>query len=76
PGRWVGGGAGGIFPGAPADLALVDLSEEWTPGRDTLQSRSSNTPYRGRSLKGRVVGTVVGGELVHDRIGERLGVRS
>ncbi|MBA2443521.1 MAG: dihydroorotase, partial [Rubrobacter sp.] len=41
PGRWVGGGAGGIFPGAPADLALVDLSEEWTPGRDTLQSRSS-----------------------------------
>ena len=75
PGRWVGGG-GSLAVGAPADLTLVDLAEEWTVGRDTLVSRSSNSPYLGRTLKGRVVGTIVGGEPVHDRTGARFGVRA
>ena len=77
PGRWVGGGGTyGISQGAPADLTLVDLSEEWMVRRDSLSSRSSNSPYLGRKLKGRVVGTVVGGELVYDRTGARFGVRA
>ena len=76
PGRWVEGGAYGISPGAPADLALVDLSEEWTVRAETLVSRSSNSPYLGRRLKGRVVGTVVGGELVYDRTGAMFGARA
>lgn len=74
PGRWVGG-AGSISVGAPADLALVDLSGEWTVRADALVSRSGNSPYLGRSLKGRIVGTVVGGELIHDGMGARLGAR-
>ena len=72
PGRWVGEG-GGITVGGVADLTLVDLSEEWTVSRETLVSRSSNSPYLGRGLTGRVVGTIVGGELVHDRTGVKLG---
>lgn len=75
PGRWLAG-EHGIREDAPADLALMDLSEEWTVERDSLVSRSYNSPYLGRSLKGRVVGTVVGGELVHDRMGVRLGERT
>ena len=75
PGRWVGTG-GSLAVGAPADLTLVDLSEEWTVGRSTLVSRSSNSPYLGRTLKGRVVGTIVGGETVHDRTGARFGLRA
>ena len=73
PGRWVRGGAYGISAGAPADLAFVDLSEEWTVRAEALVSRSSNSPYLGRRLKGRVVGTFVGGELVYDRIGAKFG---
>jgi dihydroorotase len=77
PGRWVGGGgAYGISPGAPGDLTLVDLSEEWMVRPDSLVSRSSNSPYLGRRLKGRVVGTVVGGEPVYDRTGAKFGVRA
>ena len=76
PGRWVRGDAYGILPGAPADLALMDLSEEWTVRRDTLISRSSNSPYLGQRLKGRVVGTVVGGELIYDRTGAKVGARA
>jgi dihydroorotase len=75
PGRWVGEG-GGISAGEPADLALVDLSERWTVGRETLLSRSSNSPYLGRGLTSRVVGTIVGGQLVHDRTGAKFGVRA
>jgi dihydroorotase len=76
PGRWVEGRAYGISLGAPADLALVDLSEEWMVRGDALVSRSSNSPYLGRRLKGRVVGTVVGGELVYDRTGAKFGARA
>jgi dihydroorotase len=75
PGRWVGEG-GGILVGGPADLTLIDLSEEWTVGRETLVSRSSNSPYLGRGLTSRVVGTIVGGELVYDRLGAKFGVQA
>ncbi len=74
PGRWVSRGTYGIAVGAPADLTLVDLSEEWTVRVDTLVSRSWNSPYLGRKLKGRVVGTLVGGEFVYDLAGERFGI--
>jgi dihydroorotase len=75
PGRWVGTG-GSLAVGALADLTLVDLSEEWTVGSATLVSRSSNSPYLGRTLKGRVVGTIVGGEPVLDRTGAEFGARA
>ncbi len=75
PGQWIGE-AGSISVGAPADLVLVDLSEEWTVGRETLQSQSWNSPYLGQKLAGRVVGTVVGGEFIYDKIGARFGVRA
>jgi len=76
PGRWVRVDAYGISQGAPADLALVDLSEEWTVRADLLVSRSSNSPYLGRRLKGRIVGTVVGGEMVYDGMGAKFGARA
>jgi dihydroorotase len=75
PGRWVNRG-GSIAVGSPADLTLVDLSEEWTVEREGLMSRSSNSPYFGRKLTGRVVGTIVGGEIVYNRIGARFGVQT
>ncbi len=75
PGHWVNG-SGSVRVGSPADLALVDLSEEWTVGRESLLSRSSNSPYLGRRLTGRIAGTIVGGEMVHDRVGARFGVRA
>jgi dihydroorotase len=74
PGRWVNGG-GGIAAGSPADLALVDLSEEWVVDRECILSRSSNYPFLGRRLTGRVASTIVGGEMVYDGIGVRLGAR-
>jgi dihydroorotase len=75
PGRWVGEG-GSLEVGGAADLTLVDLSEQWTVRRETTISRSSNSPYLGRTLTGRVVNTIVGGEPVHDTTGAKFGVRA
>lgn len=74
PGRWVGEG-GSLAVGEPADLALVDLSGRWTVEAGSMISRSSNSPFLGKTLTGRVVGTIVGGELIHDRTGAELGTR-
>ena len=75
PGRWVGEG-GSLGIGGPADLTLIDLAEEWTVDRGALISRSYNSPFLGRTLTGRIVTTVVGGEPVHDRTGAKFGVRA
>lgn len=43
--------------GAPAELALFDPQKSWTVGTQTLQSRSHNTPWLGKTLTGRVLQT-------------------
>src|SRR5581483_8390919 len=45
---------GPIAPGRPANLAVIDPADEWTVVPDALASRSRNTPYAGRALRGRV----------------------
>ena len=55
---------GPIAPDAPANLCVFDPDEEWTVDPDDLASRSRNTPYAGRRVRGRVRHTVVGGHPV------------
>ncbi len=54
-------GLGTLSPGAWADLTLIDPSLEWTVDRGAHASLSRNTPYHGVKLRGRAVGTMVGG---------------
>ncbi|MEW5856609.1 MAG: amidohydrolase family protein, partial [Cyanobacteriota bacterium] len=48
-----------IAPGQPAELVLFDPQLSWTADRQSLKSRSENTPWLGRSLTGRVLQTWV-----------------
>lgn len=57
--------AGRLKKGAPADLALIDLDAAWTIQNDTLNSKSKNSPFDGKKVRGRAVRTVVGGETVY-----------
>jgi len=75
PGAWVGEG-GSLALGSVADLALVDLGGEWTVERDAMVSRSYNSPFMDRTFKSKIVGTFVGGELIHDGIGAGFGSRA
>ncbi|MDX1622852.1 MAG: dihydroorotase [Gemmatimonadota bacterium] len=66
PARAFGLEAGRLEPGAPADVAVFALEEEWTVDPTRFLSRSRNTPFAGWPLVGRPVVTVVGGRIVHD----------
>jgi dihydroorotase len=57
------GHGGAIEPGRPANLTLEDPSAEWTVEASALASRSTNTPFAGRTLPARVVATMLRGRL-------------
>ena len=54
-------GLGGLKPGAPADFVLFDPKAQVQVDRDFIQSKSFNTPFKGWTLPGRILGTWVGG---------------
>jgi len=56
---------GSIAPGLDADLVVWDPSAEWTVDQQRLRQRHKLTPYHGRALRGRVLGTYVRGRLVY-----------
>ena len=49
--------------GADADITIIDLDREWRLERSQSASKSSNSPYFGWPLKGKAVGTIVGGKV-------------
>ena len=58
-------GLGTLAPGAPGDLVVLDPDGEWTVDPAEFASLGRNTPLVGRTLRGRVVATVYGGDVVH-----------
>jgi dihydroorotase len=54
---------GPIEPGRPANLVAFDPSAEWTV-EPPFGSRSRNSSFLGRTLRGRIVHTMLRGELV------------
>ena len=55
---------GPIEPGRPANLTIIDPAATWTVDARSSASRSRNNPFDGRTLTGRVVHTLLRGELV------------
>jgi dihydroorotase len=56
--------AGTLGAGAAADICLFDPDESWIYDAKKGQSKSSNSPWSGRTLVGRVKVTVVDGRVV------------
>lgn len=53
-----------VAEGNPANLCIIDPEATWTVDGAAMASRSHNTPYQGRELKGRVRHTILHGEPV------------
>jgi dihydroorotase len=56
--------AGTLAPGAAADICIFDPDEAWTYDAKAGQSKSSNSPWNGQKLRGRVKTTIVDGRVV------------
>jgi dihydroorotase len=56
----------GMQPGAAAELVVFDPTARWRVDRESLASRSANTPVIGMSLPGVVRLTVAGGRVTFD----------
>jgi len=56
---------GTLAPGADADICVFDPEEKWLV-KPPFQSRSSNCPWTGKTLRGRVRRTFVAGKQVWD----------
>jgi dihydroorotase len=57
---------GTLEEGARADITLIDPNMEWTVDPAKFISKSRNSPFAGRRLKGRAMLTIVAGEVVYD----------
>jgi len=60
-------GRGTLKSGAPADITVIDPSVEWVVEADKLASKSKNSPWLGKKMKGAAVATIVGGNIVFKR---------
>lgn len=65
PAKVFGLPGGGLAPGMPADLIVVDLDAPWIVREADILSRSKNSCFEGARLQGKVLQTMVAGRTVH-----------
>lgn len=65
PAALLGLGKGRIGPGDDADLVLFDAEQEWVIDRDRFLSKGRNTPFHGRTVRGKVKYTISHGRIIY-----------
>ncbi len=56
---------GSLATGTPADIVLFDPVKPWRIDEKAFLSKSKNSPFDGRPVQGRVIGTWLDGRRVH-----------
>ena len=56
---------GRLRKGAVADMSLIDIDYEWVVDPEKFASKSKNSPFGGRKVRGKNLMTVVGGKIVY-----------
>ncbi len=64
PARVIGLNSPTLAPGAPADVALLDVESPWIVHPNEFETKSHNTPFANWTLYGRAVATWLAGRLV------------
>ena len=68
PAKTIGIDAGTLAAGAQADICIFDPEKLWKPDAANMHSAGKNNPFIGAELRGKVMHTIVSGELVHDTL--------
>ena len=63
PAKILGIPGGTLAPGSVADVTVIDPQVAWTCDPAKLRSRSRNTPFAGRAMRGRAMLTIVAGNI-------------
>lgn len=66
PAKILGLDKGVVEEGKAADLVVFDAKKEYKIDPATFQSKSKNTPFAGRKVKGEVQATIVAGRVVYE----------
>ncbi|MBU0504323.1 MAG: dihydroorotase [Candidatus Omnitrophota bacterium] len=65
PARILGLNKGNLGVNKDADIVIVDPDKKWIVSRETVVSKSKNSPFVGRELTGAVEYTIYSGEVVY-----------
>lgn len=65
PAKLLKNGKGTLKEGAIADIAIVDMEREYIINKENLISKSKNTPFHNKKVRGKVVMTICGGKVVY-----------
>ena len=57
---------GSLKAGDPADIVIFDPELTWKVDKTKFRSKSTNTPFDGMELKGKVVVTIAGGDKIFE----------
>lgn len=67
PSRILGIDKGSLGVGMPADIVVISAGKEWSVRKNELISKSKNSAFLGRTLKGTVDYTICNGKLVYQK---------
>lgn len=66
PARIIGIDKGTLKPGKTADVVIFNPKEEYIIDAEQFRSKGKNTPFHGRKVKGRVMATILSGNIVYE----------
>lgn len=65
PAQIIGSDKGTLLPGRTADITIIDPAEEYVIDSSRFASLGKNTPFDGRTVRGRVRYTIAGGKVIY-----------
>jgi dihydroorotase len=68
PARILGVGGGSLAVGEVADITVIDPDKRFVYTRETIVSKSENSPFIGWQLQGKAVLTLLGGRVTHNEL--------
>ncbi len=64
PAKILGIAGGNLSEGSPADITIIDPEKEYVFRKDSIESKSKNSPFIGWKLRGKVSAVLVRGSIV------------
>lgn len=74
PAKVLGLDIGTLKLGRPADITIIDPNKKHTIDKNKFFSKSRNTPFHGKKVRGQVIATIVRGKFIYSSLDSVKGV--